>query len=100
MVFCSAKELQSFDFQATINHNKQPPIEATDKPLINTNLVDVSDIFIFFLLGEGEGGVRGARRRRDWFLMENPRRGGGSRRGRGRGAGRMSAANWRLGGGG
>ena len=26
------------------------------------NLVDVSDIFYFFLLGEGEGGVQGAGR--------------------------------------
>ena len=47
--------------------------------------------FIFFLLGEGEsgapGGGGGGR-----FLIENPRR-GVSRRGRGRGAGRVSAAN-------
>ena len=35
------------------------------------------------------------------FVIENPRRGGGcSRRGRGRGAGRVSAANWGIFGGG
>ena len=62
------------------------------------NLVDASDIF--FLLGQGEGeseapgGGRG-----DRFLIENPRRGGLQRR-RGRGAGRVSAANWGIFGGG
>ena len=39
----------------------------------------------FFLLGEGEGGVRGAGRGEGRFLIQNPRRGGVSRRGRGRG---------------
>ena len=39
-------------------------------------LVDVSDIFYFFLLGGGEGGVRGARRRGGSVFIENPRRGG------------------------
>ena len=35
--------------------------------------------FLFFLLGEGEGGVRGARRGGggDRFFIENPTRGGG-----------------------
>ena len=40
-------------------------------------LVDVSDIFYFFLLGEGEGRVRGARGRGESVIIENPRRGGG-----------------------
>ena len=39
--------------------------------------------FLFFLLGEGEGGVRGARKGGgDRFSIENPRRGGVSQRGR------------------
>ena len=63
-------------------------------------LADVSDIFIFFRLGEGEGGVRG---RREGgvvdFLLKIPEGGGVSRR-RGRGAGRVSAANWGFWGGG
>ena len=62
---------------------------------MSRQLVDVSDIFIFFcsgrfgyfyffLLGEGEGGVRGAGREGGGrLLLENPRR-GVSRRGRGR----------------
>ena len=40
------------------------------------NLVDVSDIFYFFLLGGGEGGVRGAGKGRGRIFIENPRRGG------------------------
>ena len=59
------------------------------------------DIFDFSLLGGGKGGIRGARKRGGaGFLIENPRRGGGSqeRGGGGRGAGRISAGN--LGGGG
>ena len=41
-------------------------------------LVDVSDIFYFFLLGEGEGEVRGREGGGgDRFCIENPRRGGG-----------------------
>ena len=45
------------------------------------DLVDISDIFYFFPLGEGEGGVRGVRRGKgDWFFIENPRRGGGGSR--------------------
>ena len=39
--------------------------------------MDVSDIFYFFLLGGGEGGVRGAGRGRGTIFIENPRRGGG-----------------------
>ena len=51
----------------------------------------------FFLLGEGEGGVRGARKGvGDRFFIENPRRGGGVPRG----AGRVSAANQGIWGGG
>ena len=65
--------------------------------------MDVSDFF-FFLLGEGEGESEAPGREGggDRFFIENPRRGGGaSRRGRGRGAGRVSAANWgNFGGGG
>ena len=53
---------------------------------------------IFFLLGEGEGGVRGARGGGGSIFIENPTRGGGFRRGRG--AGRVSAANWGIWGGG
>ena len=61
-----------------------------------------SNIFYFFLLGEGEGGVRGARsggRGGGRFSIENPRR-GSLQDGRGRGAGRVSAANWGIFGGG
>ena len=64
-------------------------------------LVDVLDIFyLFFCSGRGKGeseapGGRGGR-----FFIENTRRGGGvSRRESGRGAGRVSAANWGIGGG-
>ena len=39
--------------------------------------MDVSDIFFVFLLGGGEGGVRGAGRGRGTIFIENPRRGGG-----------------------
>ena len=35
------------------------------------------DIFYFFLLGEGEGGVRGARRGAGSVFIENPTRGWG-----------------------
>ena len=58
------------------------------------------DIFNFVFSGswkgepEAPGGGGG-----DRFFIENPRR-GVSRRERGRGAGRVSAANWGLGGGG
>ena len=54
--------------------------------------VDVSDIF-FFLLGGGEGGVRGAGGGRGrGFFAENPRRGGGSFQVRGGGG----ARGWRV----
>ena len=56
-------------------------------------LADASDIFYFFFCsgrgkGESEAAGRGVR-----FFIENPRRGGGVSR-RGRGAGRVSVANW------
>ena len=58
-------------------------------------LVDVSDFF-FFLLGKGEGGVRGAGTGGWSVFIENPRRGvlqeGEGLRGR-----RVSAANWGMG---
>ena len=56
------------------------------------NLVDVSDIIYFFCSGRGKGEFETPGG--DRFFIENPRRGGGSRKGRGRGAGRVSAANW------
>ena len=66
-------------------------------PLVSC-LMDASDIFCFFLLG---GGGRGSPRRRerggDRFFVGNPRGGGVSR---GRGAGRVSTAKWRILGGG
>ena len=48
--------------------------------------MDVSDIFYFLLLGEGEGGVRDAGRGGGLVFIENARNGEGgfSRRGRGR----------------
>ena len=57
--------------------------------------MDVSDIFYFFLLGEGEWGVRGAERGGDRFLIENPSGGGGLQDGRGRGPG---GCLWQIGG--
>ena len=51
----------------------------------------VGYFLFFFLLGKGEGGVRGARRGGIHFLLKIPGGGGFSRRGRG--AGRVSAAN-------
>ena len=62
--------------------------------------MDVSDIFYFFLLGGGEGGVRGAGKGRGDFLLKIPG-GGGSTRGwrrGGRGAGRVFAGIWGGGG--
>ena len=62
-------------------------------------LVDVSDIFYFFLLGGGEGGVRGEREGGGRFFIENP--GGVSQEGgRGGGApgGCLPAGNLRGGG--
>ena len=66
------------------------------------NLVDVSDIFLFFfcLLGEGEGGVRGEGGWGVDFLLKVPGGGGVSRRERGRGAGRVSGRIGEFGGGG
>ena len=60
-------------------------------------LVDVSDIFYFFFSGGGEGGVRVARK--GVGFIENPRRGVSSRRGGGRGTGRVSAGEFGGGGG-
>ena len=61
-------------------------------------MADVSDIFYFFCSGTGKGESEGAGRGGRFFI-ENPTRGGVSRRGRG--VGRVSAANWGfLGGGG
>ena len=65
-------------------------------------LVDVSDLFYFFFAAWGGG--RGSQRCQEWggrFLLEIPGGGGGlsPRRGRGRGAGRVSAANWGFWGG-
>ena len=63
-------------------------------------LVDVSDIFLFFSpQGGGRERVRGAGRGGSVFFI-NLRRGGLQRRGRGQGAGRVSAANWGILGGG
>ena len=62
------------------------------------SLVDVSVIFYFFLLGEG--GVRSAGRGGRGLCIEDPRRGGGGFQERGRGAGRVSVANWGIWGGG
>ena len=66
------------------------------------SLVDVSDIFYFFSArGGGEGRVRGAGRAGVDFLLKIPEGGGGGFPGGrgGRGAGRVSAANWGMGGG-
>ena len=60
--------------------------------------MDVSDIFYFFRLEEGEEGVRGARGGGGRFFIKNPTRGGGFPGGRG--ARIVSAATWRTGGGG
>ena len=54
-------------------------------------------IFFIFSLCSGRGKEESkAPGRGDRFLIENPRGGGVSARGRGRGAGRLSAANWFL----
>ena len=62
-------------------------------------LVDVSDIFYFFCSGGGKGeseapGGGGG----SIFLLKIPREGGFSRRGRDRGVGIVSAANWGISG--
>ena len=62
-------------------------------------LVDISDIFYFF---SARGGVGGSPRHSGGggsVFIQNPTRGGVSR-GRGRGAGRVNAANWGIWGGG
>ena len=69
------------------------------------NLVDVSDIFYYFLLGEGQGGVRGAGRGGGAVFIENPTREGGfSRTGGAEGPGgclrRIGFFVWGGGGGG
>ena len=62
-------------------------------------LVDVSDIFYFSLLGEGEGGVRGAREGGGNFLLKMPGGGSGFQEGpRGRQGACSESGN--LGGGG
>ena len=53
----------------------------------------------FFARGRGIGESEVPGGRGVVFFFENPRRGGG-RRGRGRGAGRVSAVNWGIWGGG
>ena len=60
------------------------------------HLLEVSDTFYFFLLGEGEGGIRGAGKGGEsvFFHLKIP--GGGGKAGRGRGAGRVPAANWGI----
>ena len=64
------------------------------------SLVDVSNIFYFFLLGGGEGGVRGAGRGGGGdFLLKIPG-GGVSRAGGGRGARGRESVCGELGGGG
>ena len=51
-------------------------------------------IFLIFFCSGGERGVRGAGRGGGRFLLKIP--GGGSRGGEGRGAGRVSAAQWGI----
>ena len=64
------------------------------------NLVDVSDIF-FFLLGGGQGGVRGDREGGGcrFFKLKIPGWGVSPRKGGGEGVGRLSAGNFFGGGG-
>ena len=62
--------------------------------------MDVSGTFNFFLLGEGEGGVRSAGREGGRFFIEIPGGGGSPRGGWRPGAGRESAVNWGIWGGG
>ena len=62
------------------------------RTLLRTLLGGRFGYFLFFLLGEEEGGVRGRWEGGCRFFIENPRRRGGfSRRGRGRGAGSVLA---------
>ena len=53
--------------------------------LVLNHLVDVSEIFYFFLLGRGKGSPRGREDEGGRFFMENPRRGGVSPAGGGGG---------------
>ena len=62
--------------------------------------VDVSDIFYFFLLGEGKGESRRRRAVGDWFFIEKPRRGGASRTGGAEGPGGCLQRIGEFGGGG
>ena len=66
------------------------------------SLADVSDIFYFFLLGDGEGGVRGRREAGGvgFFLLKIPEGGGVSRRGGDEGPGECRQRIGDLGGGG
>ena len=68
----------------------------TTKTLL-VNLVDVSDIFYFFCLGEGKGEVRGAGRGRGTILIKNSRRGVSRGRG-GEGPGACLRGIWGGGG--
>ena len=70
-----------------------------DKLLHEQTLVDDSDIFYFFLLGEAEGGVRGGGGGGVDFLLKIPG-GGVSRRGGAEGPGGCLQRIWELGGGG
>ena len=60
--------------------------------------------FGYFLFFSARGGGRGSPRHQegggDPFFIENPKRGGGGVFRRGRGAGRVSAVNWGIWGGG
>ena len=60
--------------------------------------VDVSDLFYFSARGGGRGSPRHREGGGSVFLLKNARR-GVSRKGSGRGAGRVSAANCGIGGG-
>ena len=59
----------------------------------------VSDILNIFLLGEGEGGVQGARGRGGGAVFVENSRGGGFEEGEGP-SGKVFAANWGIGAGG
>ena len=62
--------------------------------------MDVSDIFKLFLLGEVKGESEAPEVGRVAVYRQSQDGGEFSRRGRGRGAGRVSATNWGMGGGG
>ena len=76
----------------TIKLQRETPNGSEFTPCTEFTLVDVSDIFYFFLLGGGEGGVRGAGEVGGsffFFFCENPGRGGAGRQGAGRVCGRI-----------